>query len=698
MIRFTRFHLLLILLVMISLRALPANVNRQTAYTVASNFMTELLHRQNRTPGNQNLQFVYTGTSVSGEIYHLFAGQQGFVIIAADDCVQPVLAYSPDATLSQENPSPEFLAWMETYARQIDYIREHQLPAPPEIESLWSRFTSASFVPDLSKGACKAVEPLVDCTWDQGKYYNFLCPEDPAGPDGHVWAGCVATAMAMVMYYYRYPQHGSGTHSYASDYGWLTANFGNTDYVWEGMQNDINARYNFQMAQLQYHAGIGVDMMYSPDGSGAYMDDAVETMISHFGYSSTAMMKNRDNYSYSGWQALLKNEIDNGRPMLYSGHGTGGHAFICDGYQDADYFHFNWGWSGHYNGYFYLNNLNPGYTFNSWQQASVNLFPAASYPAPCSGFKTLTFTRGTLEDGSSPLADYQNNSDCRWLIEPAEPVDYITINFNKLHTEAGQDVVTIYDGSSTSDPVLAMVSGDSVPPAIVSSGPRVLVCFTSNGNNTGQGWFLTYDGKNTIFCNNLTTLTAPSGVISDGSNQYDYNVNTFCRWRIHPPQVSSVTLSFNTFDLAPDGDFIKVYDENSNAEIGNYTSGSLPQSLTVYSDKILLFFRSNSSVNATGWELSYSSEPLGAEEADGGFFSMGPNPAADFLFISGSVETRGDAVISIYNATGMLVAEFNKVHINPQGMRLSLPNLPSGMYFIQTTTPAFSDLRKISVF
>jgi hypothetical protein len=194
--------------------------------------------------------------------------------------------------------------------------------------------------------------PLLSTKWNQGQYYNASCPVDAEGTDGHVPVGCVAVAMAQVMKYHNYPVTGTGSHSYSHPvYGTLSANFGATTYNWASMPDSLS-KYDSDVATLLYHVGVSVEMDYTPDQSGAYMSDAAYALETYFKYSNSLSYVWKSSYSTDEWTTILRTEIDNKRPILYSGHGTGGHAFVCDGYSGSDYFHFNWGWGGSEDNYF----------------------------------------------------------------------------------------------------------------------------------------------------------------------------------------------------------------------------------------------------------------------------------------------------------------------------------------------------------
>jgi hypothetical protein len=266
---------------------------------------------------------------------------------------------------------------------------------------------------DFTKNTRSVVDPLIPCTWDQGAHYNMLCPEDTDGPGGRVYAGCVATAMSMVMYHFRYPDKGQGQSGYHSDYGYLHVDFSQSDYNWNEMPTRLLGK-NFPVAKLMYDCGVAVDMMYSPNGSGAYMDDAAYAMHAYFKYSPSLSLVYRDDYSFSAWTNLLKNQLDQGYPLMYAGFGSNGpgHAFVCDGYDSGNMFHFNWGWSGAYNGFYLMDYLTPGgYSFSNWQQAVINCFPSDnSYPYGCSGEPSL------------PEQQVQSLTEADTLIMPITPI------------------------------------------------------------------------------------------------------------------------------------------------------------------------------------------------------------------------------------------------------------------------------------
>ncbi|MEA1972824.1 MAG: C10 family peptidase, partial [Candidatus Cloacimonadota bacterium] len=298
---------------------------------------------------------------------------RGFVIVAADNNIVPILGYSFKSSIEKQITNPSLKLFLDKLSEEAFRVISENIQNV-EAQTKWSEIYNN----DFSRYETRDVSPLLQTEWDQGQYYNEECPSDADGPGGHVYAGCVATAMGQCMKYWNYPDNGVGNHSYYhSDYGTLSANFGNTTYNWNSMPNAIYGQ-DYDVANLLSHLGISVDMNYSPNGSGAYSEDARNALVNFFQYSNSAQLVWKDDYTNAQWENVLKTELDGGRPMYYRGQSDdGGHAFVCDGYQASNYFHFNWGWSGYYNGYFYTSSLTPGdHSFNDWQGAIIGLEPA----------------------------------------------------------------------------------------------------------------------------------------------------------------------------------------------------------------------------------------------------------------------------------------------------------------------------------
>ena len=321
---------------------------------------------------------------------HLFAiDGGGFVITSADDRMQPVLGYSRTSNFSFPI-SDNLHYWLECYDREIRMVMDDPSACQhPEWRLLASRQRPEA-VYDTTIG------PLLMTTWAQNPYYNSMCPN---GPAGQAVTGCVATAMGQLMKYWNWPDTGAGSYSYIDDqYGLQSADFGGITYDWEHMPNYLDASSTSTevdaVATLLYHCGVAVNMDYGTNaqgGSGAIHEAmgsltrpcAENALRNYFKYSPALRNTLKVDFSADEWAALLKNEIDHLRPILYSGTSSAfvGHEFICDGYDTTGFFHFNWGWSGDQNGFFSLGNLN---SYNAGQMALIGIEPDTLYGSTAS--------------------------------------------------------------------------------------------------------------------------------------------------------------------------------------------------------------------------------------------------------------------------------------------------------------------------
>lgn len=310
----------------------------------------------------------------------------GYVLVAADDACEPILGYSDTGKFVYPIDSPAVRYWLGTYEDQLLLAREKNISSAAK-RPLWDDIRAGIF---SRWDFTRAVSPLLATTWNQDTYYNQSCPADAAGPNGHAYAGCAATAMGQVMKKWNHPAQGTISHSYVENtYGTLSANFGATTYNWASMPNSLTT-YNSAVATLLYHCGVGVDMDYGPYASSAnaMTNDAMEVF---FGYNPAAQWQWRSTYSDPTWISMMQGDLTAGRPVIYSGYNSGyttGHTFVMDGFNASNYFHINWGWGGSYDGYFALNSLIPltGYDYSYFQWAYFNLYPGATISGTVTNF------------------------------------------------------------------------------------------------------------------------------------------------------------------------------------------------------------------------------------------------------------------------------------------------------------------------
>lgn len=390
------FLLATILLSIFSRLVFAKHVDEHKAQSVAQNFLAHKVDLP-QFKGATNLVLAYKAELISNPstnheqlaskicFYVFNINTSGFIIVSGDDHVSPILAYSNEGLFVFEEMPNNVKKWIENYKIQIRDVIENDIKATKEIQSEWHFLTNGD--KNIATKSVSSVLPLVQARWHQTPYYNAQCP-------GGSVTGCVATAMAQIMKYWNFPNTGSGFHSYNhSNYGTISANFGNTTYNWGAMPNSLNSSNN-AIATLMFHCGVSVNMNYSPSVSGAYIISAMSpyqncseyALKTYFGYKSTMQGIQRSSYSSAQWINLLRTELDASRPILYAGFGSGGgHAFVCDGYDNNNFFHFNWGWGGAYDGYFSINALNPNGVgtgggsggYNSGHQALIGIEPPA---------------------------------------------------------------------------------------------------------------------------------------------------------------------------------------------------------------------------------------------------------------------------------------------------------------------------------
>lgn len=695
-----RQNLLLLLAIMaFSLLAEAKPVSISTARITAINTLSSTQTDQKYTlnTGTQPIILQRDGKSL---IYIFQLEPVGFIMVSADDASYPVIAYSTESNYQSENQPDNFSAWIKGYADQINYAIETN--SLPDTKTLTAWENALNPVQNAAtKSPSNTVAPMITSTWDQGAPYNYLCPEDQGGSGGHVWAGCVATAMSQVANYWRWPLQGTGSHGYNSSYGYLFADYGNSTYNWEEMTNSANGQ-NFQMAQIQYHMGIAVDMMYGPGGSGAYSDDAANALVNYFGMDAGTHLEYAPSPINDSWKSLIKSELEAGRPLYYHGFGSGGHAFNLDGYENTDYFHFNWGWSGSFNGYYYLDNLNPGgYSFTEGQGAIVGIQPTGSYPYYCNSTDTLRMYQGTIEDGSGPLDSYLGSSNCGWLIMPEDSILNIKLTFHRFDLGNEGDALVIHDGPDSYSPILATLSGSSIPTAVVSTGGAMFIKFTSNSGNNFGGWFASYVANKAIYCTGITNFTEPSGSVTDGSGTFDYRSNSVCRYRIMPDSAASITLTFDEFNTFDENDYLKIYNLNDGSLLYSLSGNQNPGTLVFNTGKLLLMFHSDNVNNANGWTFHYSSSvTTGIDEPQTiAGLHIYPNPANESLNLEFLNKNSQKFEISLIDLKGTKLLSFPETAGNNEFIekRIEVSSIPGGVYLLKLASDNETITRKVII-
>lgn len=377
--------LFLLLAFMATVAVTAQQVSRQQALQKAQQFM----------PGKQFGQaksFARGDSPTDMEPFYIFnaKGQKGFVIVSGDDRTEPILGYSDKGEVTEKNMPENLKYWLECY--------EIQMKSLDQTKAAGSRGTTRT----ASK---TAVAPLIQAHWDQGAPYNYMCPSvinvvqggqskvayiDYGKPgydaNNRCITGCVATAMAQVMYYWKWPET-CGPLNQINKGIWIKqeiiedpeaigeepvvqyvvdndCGLPETKFDWENMlptylgDESEESASAMAVSKLMRYCGQAVNMNYGISESGTNV--SASDMVNYFGYGKTAKTVYRMSYTVADWEDLIYNELFNDRPVLYGGSSaSGGHQFICDGYDGNGLFHFNWGWSGSSDGYFVLSLANP---------------------------------------------------------------------------------------------------------------------------------------------------------------------------------------------------------------------------------------------------------------------------------------------------------------------------------------------------
>ena len=539
------------------------------------------------------------------------------------------------------------------------------------------------------------------------------------------------------MKFHNWPTTGTGSHSYYCDayydYGTLSANFGNTTYNWSAMrdtysQNATGTAAN-AVATLMYHCGVSMEMMYGPDGSGAYIADSYYYLGTHasveyalktyFDYRTSLHAEYEEDYTTAQWKNLLKSDIRDTMPVVYSGYDEAyesGHAFVCDGFDNYDNFHFNWGWSGYGDGYFVINNLTPSpggigggnYDFSYGMHAIFGIHPnngggggggptASSYDIQL--YEDFSITPTPLQQGAeaevtATIANY-GDADFSGSIKLV------------LETSSATEVQVIHEGVLNGT-LQAGHGGRLTLSGDITAAPGTYKLALYYKGSDESAW--SYVGDDLGHAN-------PTNVTVVGSSAA--NLQMFTNFAITPNplrrgETANVNVSvFNQGNAAFNGT-LKLVLENANAQqqqvIAQQTASSFSANSTdiftfqgaitvpAGNYKMALYYKA---ANASSWTLvghsfnSNLSNPkdvtvvngTGIEENDGMRVLVYPNPATDRLY----VKMAGAERVEIYNELGALVMKRSGDDLD-DGLNIS--GLAAGTYVVRLVTASGVKVQK----
>ena len=363
------------LLLMTTIVGIGAPVTKQQARQWAQEFMSQrgvqIVAEPRRAPGmavDAEMQPFYVFNTVANK---------GFVIIAGDDCAEHVLGYVTEGSYDENNLPDNFRAWLEM---MTDKIRdaERLCDEAGTLNNFGLNSSDSSLIEETMAPhhipTHPAITPLIKTKWDQGYstqngyIYN---EETPVIDNEHCITGCGATAGAQVMNYYQHPQKATKKVPGYTIEGSPVNNQTKValpayKFNWSAMKNvytdgDTLTTSSNAVSMLMKYCGWAANMSYGLDGSYSNENIMAQNMVKYFDYDpNTLRTVSSNNYSVNEWDALIYGELSEARPIIFSGQEwhSDGHIFICDGYDGAGLYHFNWGWGGYCDGYFSLHAAN----------------------------------------------------------------------------------------------------------------------------------------------------------------------------------------------------------------------------------------------------------------------------------------------------------------------------------------------------
>lgn len=371
--------------------------------------------------------------------YYIFMPEDsiGFVIVAGEDEVEPILGYSLNTKISLQQIPDAMKKHLESYRNYIGKIRSRELTP--------QQYTDTDITP---------VEPFITTKWNQRGPYNYYTPEI----DGkQTLAGCVAVAVAQIMKYYEWPQMGRGTCT-------ATLNDGNNTettvtlgkkYSWANMMENASDYYTskqkYATAALIRDVGYACKSFYGTDVTEAFTVNALTALLRHFYYSTDIKLIDKSHYSNDVWNEIMHKELLEGRPIWFCGNdefGSGGHAYICCGIDQKGRYYINWGWGGYCDGYFYMGNFSPdGYRYNEDIFAIINIKPTEE---------------GEYEENLKPIphiseiliTEQENTLSNPWLMYE---IYYTNINDKDISGKIG---ISIWDSEATETPKIIKDCGN----------------------------------------------------------------------------------------------------------------------------------------------------------------------------------------------------------------------------------------------
>jgi len=560
-----------LLTIMVSVTLFAAPRTMEEAAQIAAQFTNQqprlrMAHKSPRAAANMRLAHKALQNNSEAAAYYVFnqEGNNGFVIVSADDrTAEDVLGYTENGSFDMNTANPNLKWWLERYTKQITALQSKPENAEQPRVRKAVQVTAISNI--LNNNAGQEIK------WSQGTPYNNLCPVDSFDNTRCV-TGCVATAASQVMYYYRWPQQGTGYSSYTwdncTDYEYdevkhkynieecisytshtLSANYGQTTYDWNNMKSSYSGSYTQAqgnaVATLMYHAGVASSMEYGGNsvGSGTTTDNMAYALATYFKYKYTKVIAMYDNiyavhddvpFEYNVTADQFKNyfntELEANRPVIMSGWTaeSGGHEFVACGRDTQNRFYINWGWAGSDNGYFAITSLTPDdCDFSEELDAIIGLRPDRSDLPPVTVTWSVDGVTSTTEvvpgETATPETTPENCTNGKVFVGWTEESDVDGDRPADLFTTGKiiNSETTFYAVFATEEEGTGTTTATYTPSSYFSNGQEagskevdgVTFAFAKGGNSSGnQPKYYTTGTSVRMYAENTLTISAENEI------------------------------------------------------------------------------------------------------------------------------------------------------------------------------------------
>lgn len=685
-----------------------------------------------------NIQLYYNNGIPS--IYAVDFKNGGYVLVSAQDNINPIIGFNIDDNITFKERLEKdivFNDFFNNYLVTISNIVIDNVNSPnntqnvnninngndidPKVVESWDKLLNESIDDLVNVKSKNIVGPLLSSTWNQDNPYNYYAPKttNPGAPGGKCTAGCVATAMAVIMHYWEWPLQGVGESSYLTDQCnvVLSANYGETEYNYSLMPNSLNFSYDEEaikeVAKFQSHAGISIEMDYcfmgcdnyngiNANASYCYSENVLYAYKNYFKYNDATFLSKSENLEE--WENIIVNQFDNGYPIYYLSCTSNGapecHAWTSDGYKEIDgeyYFHHNFNWSGYYNDWFSELSITqnaPYYGFDS--EIIINIYPTmGEYPNYASGFKELTQKYGRITDGSGPINNYLPNTNASWLINPQgefDSIKNITFKFNKLNLGLN-DKLKIYDGENEEGELLLEISGSNIPQEVTTTGNKAFVTFTTETSD--KGFEFEYKCNIPSYCEDLIYIEDNFGTISSNPENKYYTPSTCCRWYITPKDLEgNLALKFNYLDTYDEKDYVSIYDIKNDVET-RFFGNETPENELIFSNEGVFITFETDKMNSIGKGFSLDFYPsIGINDYNTIEFDVFPNPTKDNINIVYN-EKYNNIKVEILDISGNILYTENKKGEDNFYSTINISKYSDGIYFIRLSTETGISTKKI---